>query len=170
MANYSTVSEVRQRLADIQGGYTSGSVVHPGITGIPHAHAHAPKSIDMDVPCIINFAAGPAQYEQDEAGADYVIETREYPFRLYAKRKGEGIDGEAETETEKLIEAIRDTFFGRPSLSLGIINTNLKGVLRSMLLDDTGIKVFEYSGQEYLGVGFNLSVTQVIPRIYTPGE
>ena len=168
---FSTIETVRQRLADIEMGTYSGStVVTPGITNIKQAFAHPTANIVMDLPVMVNFTAGPAEYDTTDLGEEYFLETREYPIRLYAKSRGDGIDQEGETFTEALIEPIRDCFMGRPSLSLGVPGTSLPGVLQSKFIKDSGVAVLSYAGKDYLGAEFSLAVTQVIRRQYAPGE
>lgn len=145
------MSDVRQRLAEIQSG----------IVGVRRAYVWAPQSLaDTDLPAFCTFA-GPATV--NSTSETFVEETRTWLMRLYIKPVLQGIDGEAEKAVEPFLERVRDAFLSHPLLGKNIRDSVLPWIRKTAWLGDSGIQVLSYAGQNYLGSEFRLNVTKIVP-------
>lgn len=145
-----SVVTVKTRLATIQAA----------ITGVKRAYAQAPLSLpDSDLPCFVNFT-GAATHESRVGGADVDAETRQYLMRLFIKKSGQGIDGEAERLCEPFFDLVRDTFMARPGLE------QLNSVQLARLLGDSGVNALVYAGEQYIGIEFRLQVMELLRVTY----
>ena len=136
------------------------------IPGILTAYHDAPASIDgANAPLFVNFA-GPATYDLVSLGEQYDLEKRQYNMRLYAIPAGQGGPGDAENLCEGFFPAVRDFFLARPSLG------GLQNVIKSYLLNDTGIVNMLYNDREtsWYGIEFRLMVWEYIQVNYAQNE
>lgn len=149
-----SVVTVKSRLARIQAA----------IAGVRRAYAQAPLSLpDSDLPAFVNFT-GAATHESRVGGADVDAETRQYLMRLYVRKSGQGIEGEAERLCEPYFDLVRDAFMARPGLE------QLDHVQLARLLGDSGVSALSYAGEMYIGIEFRLQVMELLSVTYADGD
>lgn len=154
-----SVATVKTRLAEIG----------KQIEGVRRAEAEPPRQLPPgDLPFFTVFT-GPATFDWRSLGADYDQATRQYILRLYVKPKAAGLDGEVERLCQPFFERVRDAFARKPALGLGAIDTQLPGV-DALLLNDSGVAVLPYAGDEFIGIEWRLQVVETFQRRYDPGE
>lgn len=159
---------VKQRLALLQaGGEDSDHNTVTGITGVKRAYAEAPQSIpESDMPLFVNLTGPTLSFMS--LGANYYLESRQFNCRLFVATIQEGIDGEAERKVEPFIEPSMKRFLKARSLSNGNADDLIPGISAVRYLGDSGITVFTFNKQRFLGVEFRVAVDAVIEE--EPGE
>lgn len=156
-----TVSTVVERLVDM----------FPLITNTPKpisALPYTPRAIqDAQLPVVL-IETGAAQYDIVSYSEEMVAENRVYRLRLYVFKATLGTPGLSEETVRPYIDVIRDYFLARPGLELDT-DVPPKGIVaRAVLQSDTGVVVLQY-GEPFVGVEFQLSVTEIKTIGYTGG-
>jgi hypothetical protein len=154
-----TVGALKERLAQI--GRT--------VVGVKRAYAYAPKSLaGSDLPALLVFT-GPGGGQL--AASDTYLDERGYLLRLIVRPVQSGVDGEAERACEPFFEPFRTALLSHAGLGLGLPDAGpLPGVLGVRYDGDSGTAVFVYAGQEYVGIEFRVSVTQMVEVNYAAYE
>lgn len=132
---------------------TAIAAVLAGVADIKRVYANAPNSLPpADLPAAVIYT-GQAVY----AERGYNIndgDVRQYKIRLYVLPAQQGIPGEADALCEPFFTSVRAAF--SPGDRLG----RLSGILEAFMLGDQGVVVMPLGGSMYVGVEFNLEVTQ----------
>lgn len=141
---------------------TALATVEAGITGVIRAEKDPPRTIaSADMPLFLNFT-GPATYAYNPIpGTKLIRETRVYFLRLYVMGTGQGAEYEAEVKAQPFFERVRAAFYANATLKA------VSTVERARLIGDTGIQVLGYFGTEFLGVEWQLQVSELVQATCT---
>lgn len=127
------------------------ATIQSGITGVKRAYAQAPASINpADLPAMVNFT-GAAVY--DNVSLKKTRVERTFLMRLFVAPVSGGISGETERLCEPFFERVRAAF--APSTLDGTVSN-------ARLTADRGVSVLPYGGGQYIGIEFELTVTEVV--------
>lgn len=114
-----------------------------------------------DMPLFVNFIGPLTQATlmgSDEQAREF-NEVRTYNMLFYHSPMGSGVEGEKMGLLTPFFPLIYNKFGAYPHLK------NLPGALDAKISGDSGMTVVSFSGQNYYGVRFTLTVTSKVRRL-----
>lgn len=154
------IDAIKDRLVIYEAGRT-GDYPVAGITGVSRAYAQAPQTMpDGDLPLFCNYVGPTTGFVPN--GSGLWIESRIFRCVLYVAPILQGLDGEAEAKAEPFIPLGQQAFLSHPSMGTGYMDETLDGVQNFEYVGDSGVGVFIFNKQLYIGVEFRVQVTAVV--------
>jgi hypothetical protein len=146
-------TDIIERVVDIQQ-----LIVNPYTSAVLSAKEKMPKNIlDGELPLFLNVLG--TQSPRQRVAPDSALKQITLEMRLYVKAAGQGVEAEAQTLTEQLIEPVENAFDARPRLELN--DAGLTDVQFAFITQTTQNAFLPYAGKNYIGIIFNLQVAFV---------
>jgi hypothetical protein len=133
---------------------------------INHVFDVPPNSINTaDLSCFVNFPGiekvkWDGSDEKETAG----LATRVYHCLLYIIQRGAGVSGEIVRISLPILDSCRTLFQAYQTLG------GQKGITKVVYLGDSGIRELMFAGMGYIGIDFQVEVTERIVSYYAANE
>ncbi len=125
--------------------------------GVVASYSQAPDTLETSLLPALYPLTGQARHDAEIQGEGFVQVTRTYNVQVAVQATGQGTPSEVEQDCRALISSVCMVFRRYPMLK------DAPGVLRSMIVSDSGPALLTEWGGKYIGFEIRLEVTTIEP-------